>query len=232
MTPVRGALAATTQRQARKIWRFWTFLAIPERFPRNQKNWKWPRKTWSRAKAPWKIGGGDVWHDIPMTTPPGLRHFLAQRAGVGYGEMAESKSPGKTLLPVHHRREADTGEYVWHYQTGTECSQRKQSIMMADLPINGEKHHVVLTAPKNGFLYILDAKPANFFPPSRCETTWLLPTILQTAKPVLIPASQGGRQTVDGPQLVPIELQFPHRLVTSTTDRHPDTKAASKQAKG
>ncbi len=29
--------------------------------------------------------------------------------------------------------------------------------MTADLTINGEKRHVVMQAPKNGFFYVLDA---------------------------------------------------------------------------
>jgi len=89
---------------------------------------------------------------------------------------------------------ADTGEYVWHYQTGTEnVHNENNQIMMADLLINGEKRHVALTAPKNGFFYILDAKTGKLLSAKPLvKTTWASAYDLQSAKPVLIPTSQGG----------------------------------------
>ena len=35
-------------------------------------------------------------------------------------------------------------------------------IMIADLPINGSSRHVVLSVPKNGFAYVLDAATGKF----------------------------------------------------------------------
>src|SRR5258708_33923775 len=88
---------------------------------------------------------------------------------------------------------ADTGEYVWHYQTGTEgVHSENNQIMMADLMINGEKRHVALTAPKNGFFYILDAKTGKLLSAKPLvKTTWATAYDLQTGRPLRIPASQG-----------------------------------------
>ena len=54
---------------------------------------------------------------------------------------------------------ADTGEYVWHYQTtpGDEWDFDACSPMiLADLDIGGEMRAVLMQAPKNGFFYVLD----------------------------------------------------------------------------
>jgi glucose dehydrogenase len=55
--------------------------------------------------------------------------------------------------------QADTGEYVWHYQTtpGDEWDFDACSPMiLADLQIRGAKRAVLMQAPKNGFFYVLD----------------------------------------------------------------------------
>ncbi len=59
----------------------------------------------------------------------------------------------------------ETGEYVWHFQE-TPMDQwdytSVQQIMTIDMPVNGETRRVIVHAPKNGFLYILDAKTGEF----------------------------------------------------------------------
>jgi len=63
---------------------------------------------------------------------------------------------------------ADTGEYAWHYQTGTEgVHSENNHIVMADLVIEGEKRHVVMTRAEEWLLFrarrqtgkLLSAKP-------------------------------------------------------------------------
>lgn len=51
---------------------------------------------------------------------------------------------------------ADTGEYVWHYQTSTRTEN--MHILIADIRVNGQNRHVVMTVPKSGVFYVLDAK--------------------------------------------------------------------------
>ena len=55
--------------------------------------------------------------------------------------------------------DADTGDYVWHYQTApgdTWDFTATQHIMLADLEIDGEPRKVLMQAPKNGFFYVID----------------------------------------------------------------------------
>jgi mono/diheme cytochrome c family protein len=51
---------------------------------------------------------------------------------------------------------ADTGEYVWHYQTSIHTENFH--VLIADIAIRGQKRHVVMTVPRNGTFYILDAR--------------------------------------------------------------------------
>src|SRR5438046_8370672 len=83
----------------------------------------------------------------------GLVIFGTAGADVGYGEMTGVKITGEKLFSqCIIAVKADTGEYVWHFQTGTEgVHSENNQIMMADVTINGEKRHVVMTAAKTGF---------------------------------------------------------------------------------
>ncbi len=225
---VRGALAAYDAETGKELWRFWTVPGDPAK-GFETKELEMAAKTWS-GQGSWKIGGGDVWHAITYDDATGLVIFGTAGADVGYGEMAGVKITGEKLFSqCIIAVKADTGEYVWHYQTGTEnVHNENNQIMMADLPINGEKHHVVLTAPKNGFFYILDAKTGKLLSAKPLvKTTWATSYDLQTAKPVLIPASQGGGRQWTVHNWWPMSYSSLTGLVyIPTTDRHPDTKAA------
>ena len=55
--------------------------------------------------------------------------------------------------------DADTGEYVWHYQTTPGESWDFNSTMdmvLATIPIDGKPRKVLMHAPKNGFFYVID----------------------------------------------------------------------------
>src|SRR5438552_1608572 len=106
------------------------------------------------------VGGGDVCNAITYDQATGLVIFGTAGVGVDYGEFRLIKATGDRLfceciIAVN----ADTGEYVWHYQTGAEgVHSENNHILMADLVMDGEKRHVAMTAPKNGFFFVLDAK--------------------------------------------------------------------------
>src|SRR6266403_2188689 len=227
-TGITGALAAYDGETGKEVWRFWTVPGDPAK-GFETKELEMASKTWF-GEGSWKIGGGDVWHAITYDDATGLVIFGTAGADVGYGEMAGVKITGEKLFSqCIIAVKVDTGEYVWHYPTGTEnVHNENNQIMMADLAINGEKHHVVLTAPKNGFFYILDAKTGKLLSAKPLvKTTWAISYDLQTAKPVLIPASQGGGRQWTVHNWWPMSYSSLTGLVyIPTTDRHPDTKAA------
>jgi quinohemoprotein ethanol dehydrogenase len=105
---------------------------------------------------------------------------------------------------------------------------------MGDLIINDEKRHVALTAPKNGFFYILDAKTGKLLSAKPLvKTTWASAYDLQTAKPVLIPASQGGGRQWTVHNWWPMSYSSLTGLVyIPATDRRADTKAAVEAGEG
>jgi alcohol dehydrogenase (cytochrome c)/quinohemoprotein ethanol dehydrogenase len=55
--------------------------------------------------------------------------------------------------------DAKTGKYKWHYQTNPMEGfdyDRTSPLTVADIVVNGEKKHVVMQAPKNGVMYVIE----------------------------------------------------------------------------
>jgi len=231
---VRGAIAAYDPETGKEVWRFWTVPGDPAK-GFETKELEMASKTWIGENS-WKIGGGDVWHAITYDDTTGLVIFGTAGADVGYGEMTGIKIAGEKLFTqCIVAVKADTGEYVWHYQTGTEnVHNENNQIMMADLLINGEKRHVALTAPKNGFFYILDAKTGKLLSAKPLvKTTWASAYDLQSAKPVLIPTSQGGGRQWTVHNWWPMSYSSLTGLVyIPSTDRRAETKAAVEAGEG
>lgn len=71
---------------------------------------------------------------------------------------------------------ADTGEYVWHYQTTpgeTWSYNSSMDITLATLDIAGKPRPVVLHAPKNGFFYVIDRNIGRVLSAEKfCKVTW------------------------------------------------------------
>ena len=190
---VRGAIAAYDAETGKELWRFWTVPGDPSK-PFESKALEMAAKTW-HGEGGWRQGGGDVWNAITYDEADNLVIFGTAGAGVDYGELAAVKATGEKLFSqCIVAVNADTGEYVWHFQTGTEgVHSENNHIVLADLAWKGEKRRVAMTAPKNGFFYILDAKTGKLLAADPLvKTTWATSYDLQTGKPVLVPASQGG----------------------------------------
>ena len=162
--------------------------------------------------------------------------FGTAGADVGYGELAGTQITGEKLFSqCIIAVDAETGKYVWHFPTGTEgVHNENNQIVMADLTINGERHHVAMTAPKNGFFYILDAKTGKVLSAKPLvQTTWASAYDVQTQKPILIPASQGGGRQWTVHNWWPMSYDTLTGLVyIPTTDHRPDTKAPAEAGEG
>jgi quinohemoprotein ethanol dehydrogenase len=160
---IRGSLVAFDAETGKEAWRFWTVPGDPAN-GFESKALEMAAKTWT-GKEWWRFGGGDVWDPITYDPVTGLLLFGTSRAGVGEGTDSHDDTPGgdKLFAGCIVAVKADTGEYVWHFQTSTQRFDTENfHIVVADLEINGKKRHVAMTAPKNGFFYVLDAKTGEF----------------------------------------------------------------------
>ncbi len=154
---VRGYISAYDAATGKLVWRFYTVPGDPSK-PLENAAMEKAAKTWigTRGKLP---AGGTVWDSMAYDPDLDLVYF-----GVGNGtpwprRTRSSKGGDNLFICSVVAVKAETGEYVWHYQEtpgDTWDYDSAQSIVLADLNVNGGPRKVLLHAPKNGFFYVLD----------------------------------------------------------------------------
>jgi quinohemoprotein ethanol dehydrogenase len=225
---VRGAIAAYDANTGKELWRFWTVPGNPKRPFESKALKEIAAKTWPGGDA-WKMGGGDVWTAITYDPVTDYVIFGTAGAGADYGELTALRASGDKLFAgCIVAVKATTGEYVWHYQTSAPGLQTENNhIVMADLPINGKKHHVAMTVPKNGFYYVLDAWTGKLLSAKPIvKVNWAASIDLTTGKAVEVPASQGGGKQWTVHNWWPMSYDPGTGLVyIPATDRKPDTNS-------
>jgi quinohemoprotein ethanol dehydrogenase len=226
---VRGAIAAYDANTGKELWRFWTVPGDPKKPFESKALEEIAAKTWPPGDA-WQIGGGDVWTAITYDPVTDFVIFGTAGAGADYGELAALRAQGDKLFAgCIVAVKADTGEYVWHYQTSSPGLQTENNhILMADLTLDGEKRHVAMTVPKNGFFYILDASTGKLLSAKPIvKVNWATSVDLSTGKAAEVPASQGGGKQWTVHNWWPMSYNAGTGLVyIPATDRKPNSNAS------
>ena len=226
---VRGSIAAYDAETGRELWRFWTVPGDPKKPYESAALRDIAAKTWPGGDA-WKMGGADVWTAITYDPVTDYVIFGTAGAGADYGELSALRANGDKLFAgCIVAVKAGTGEYVWHFQTSSPGMQTENNhIAMADLTLDGEKRHVAMTVPKNGFYYILDARTGKLLSAKPLvKTMWATSIDLTTGKAVEVPASQGGGKQWTVHNWWPMSYDPGTGLVyIPTTDRKPNSHAA------
>jgi quinohemoprotein ethanol dehydrogenase len=198
---VRGYLSAYDVNTGKLIWRFWTAPGDPADGFEN-KTMRMAAKTWSGR---WwtQGGGGAVWDSIVYDSELNRLYF-----GTGNGSPWPHKlrSEGKgdnlflaSIIAVN----ADSGEYVWHYQVIPQESwdfDVTQPMALADLTIDGRRRKVIMQAPKHGFFYVIDRQNGKLISAGKFvdNNTFASRIDLKTGRPVLLPTANYD----DKPQLL------------------------------
>ena len=186
---VRGYVTAYDTATGKQLWRWWTVPGDPAKGFEN-KSMEMAAKTWTGEW--WKYGGGGtVWN--AMTYDPEFnRVYLGTGNGGPWNWKIRSPGGGDNLfLCSVVALNADTGEYVWHYQTTPGDSWDYNSAMdmtLATLNIGGAPKKVLLHAPKNGFFYVIDRENGKLISAEKLgKVTWATKVDMATGKPVLTP---------------------------------------------
>jgi quinohemoprotein ethanol dehydrogenase len=156
-TGVRGSLVAFDANTGKLAWRFWNVPGDPSKGFENTAL-RMAAKTW-QGDHWWEAGGGDVWDSI--TYDPTTKYVIYGTAGATpndlFGDRANMKVSGPRLFAgCIVAVKADTGAYVWHYQTSVHTENFH--VLVTNLKIDGAKRHVVMTVPRFGTFFMLDAK--------------------------------------------------------------------------
>jgi quinohemoprotein ethanol dehydrogenase len=186
---MRGYVTAYDAGTGKQVWRFYTVPGDPSQ-PFESPVLEKAAKTWSGEW--WKLGGGGpVWDSIVYDPKLDLIYI-----GTGNGTPWNRRQIRGDALYLSSivALKADTGAFVWHYQTtpGDEWDYDSCSpLILADLDIGGSRRGVIMQAPKNGFFYVLDrATGALLSADPFTVTNWAKSVDLKTGRPVVESAAR------------------------------------------
>jgi alcohol dehydrogenase (cytochrome c)/quinohemoprotein ethanol dehydrogenase len=189
---VRGFVTAYDAETGKQVWRFYTVPGDPGQ-PFESKALEMAAKTWSGQW--WKYGGGGtVWDSMAYDPELGLL-YIGVGNGSPWNHQIRSDGKGDNLfLSSIVALKAETGEYVWHFQSTPAESwdyTATQHIILADLTIDGKKRKALMQAPKNGFFYVVDRTNGEFIQAKNyVNVTWTTGLDPKTGRPEMIPEAR------------------------------------------
>ena len=183
---VRGYVSTYDAESGALLWRWYIVPGDPAKGFEN-KAMEMAAKTWKGQW--WKFGGGGTaWN--AMTYDPELnRVYLGTGNGGPWNAKLRSPGGGDNLfLCSVVALDADTGEYLWHYQTAPGESWDFTSTMdmvLTTLSIDGQPRKVLLHAPKNGFFYVIDRETGKLISAHKLgKVTWAKGIDMATSRPI------------------------------------------------
>jgi quinohemoprotein ethanol dehydrogenase len=188
----RGYVSAYDLETGHLAWRFYTVPGDPSK-PYENKALEMAAKTWDPHRDFTRGGGGNAWDSIAYDPKTNLVYFGTGN-GAPWNTAYRSPSGGDNLfISSIVAVNADTGEYVWHYQEtpGERWDyDATPQIMLATLKINGADRDVLMQASKNGFFYVLDRTTGELLAADKfVDANWATRVDMKTGRPVENPDS-------------------------------------------
>jgi len=192
ISPIRGYVSAYDLKTGKLAWRFHTVPGGDPSKPSSSKaeelmRASWPGG-WTNPDGSRRGGGGTAWNAFSYDPELDLI-YLGIGNGFPYNQDLRSPGGGNNLfLASIVAVKAGTGEYVWHYQVCPaeqwDCTATAD-MTLATLNIGGKPRKVLMQAPKNGFLYVIDRETGEFISAEKvAKVTWAEKIDPRTGRPV------------------------------------------------
>jgi quinohemoprotein ethanol dehydrogenase len=191
-TTTRAYATAYDAETGKQLWRFYIVPGDPKLGFEN-KAMEMAAKTWTGEW--WKLGGGG--HPWNAFAYDAETNTILMGTGNGFPWNQKVRSPGggdNLFLCSVVALDATTGAYKWHYQYNPGESwdyNAAMDIELADLTIDGRPRKVMLQAPKNGFLYVIDRTNGQLISAEKiARVTWATKIDMATGRPVEVPGAR------------------------------------------
>jgi quinohemoprotein ethanol dehydrogenase len=200
---VRGYVSAYDLETGKLKWRFHTVPRDPKLGPQDHPDLEYAAKTWD-PNSRWDVGGGGTpWDAINYDAETGLV-IIGTGNGGPYHTARRSPSGGDQLyLASLVALDAKTGRVKWHYQQTPHDDwdfTSTQPMILTRMTIDGVERPVVLHAPKNGYLYIIDRRDGKLLRANPIvRVNWNKGIHPLTGRPIDNPEEADYR---DGPKIV------------------------------
>ena len=157
----RGYVTAYDLDTGKQAWRFWVVPRDPKLGAQDHPDLDAALKTWDEDSR-WDMGaGGSPWDALAYDAETGLV-LVGTGNAEPYALAIRSPKGGHNLYTSSIvALDAKTGRVRWHYQE-TPSEQwdydATAPMILTRLSVDGQNRPVVLHAPKNGFLYVIDRR--------------------------------------------------------------------------
>lgn len=184
-------------------WRFWIVPRDPATGPQEAPYLDAALKTWSKDTR-WDIGGGGTAWDAINYDPVTDTVFVGTGNGGPYAQADRSPGGGDNLyLSSIVALDPRTGALKWHYQEtpGDNWDYTATAPMvLTDLVVDGARRPVILHAPKNGFLYVLDRRDGKLLRANKTvHANWASHVDMVSGRPVI---DKAATDYTDAPKIV------------------------------
>jgi quinohemoprotein ethanol dehydrogenase len=194
----RGFVSAWDARTGAFRWRFYIVPGDPAKGFESEAMER-AAATWSGEW--WRLGGGGGPWDSIVYDPQLKLVYVGTGNGTPLAQEYRSPGGGDNLyLCSVLALDAATGQYRWHYQEvpGEEWDYDcTESMILADLKIEGRERKVLLHAPKDGYFYVLDRETGKLLSARNyVPVNWARGIDLETGAPEVDPQARYGTDPV------------------------------------
>jgi quinohemoprotein ethanol dehydrogenase len=186
----RGYVTAYDEQTGKQVWRFYVVPGSPEQNA-GDPAMEMAAKTWPADFWKTNGGGGGPWDNITYDAALN-RIYIGTANAYDYDPVKRDPEGRDNLFTASIVAvDANTGKYVWHYQVNPRDSwdfDCTQQMTLATLTIDGKPRKVLMQAPKNGFLYVIDRETGKLISAGKLgKVTWADHIDLKTGRPVELP---------------------------------------------
>jgi PQQ-dependent dehydrogenase (methanol/ethanol family) len=202
---VRGYVTAYDAETGDQVWRFYTVPGNPA-LGFESPALEIAATTWSGEW--WRWGGGGTAWDSFSFDPEANLVYIGTGNGAPWNHRWRSDGVGDNLfLNCIIAVNADTGELVWYYQTTPADNfdfTSTHTMTLIDVVIDGRERKVLVQAPKNGFLYVLDRLTGELLSAELItHVNWTSGIDMETGRPIETPLSIAARTGSEGAWIIP-----------------------------
>jgi PQQ-dependent dehydrogenase (methanol/ethanol family) len=187
----RGYVDAYDQKNGKRKWRFYTVPADPAKGKQKTPELQNAAKTWGTGWYAKSHGCGSVWEGITFDEKLNQLYIGVDGPSPWNPKMRAADAGDELYTNSIVALDASTGRYKWHYKVTPNDGWNytpTNSVMLAELPLQGGTRRVVMAAPKNGFFYLLDAKSGQFISAKNITpVNWASHIDPKTGRPVTLP---------------------------------------------
>ena len=185
----RCYVTAYDARNGQKLWRFFITPGDPAEGFENDAM-KMAAKTWPAGW--WKqSGGGAVWNAITYDSELHRIYLGTGNPSPWNANIRDPAGLDNLFTDSIVALQADTGKYLWHYQTTPGDAwdfDAAEDIELATLLISGKPRKVMMQASKNGFFYLIDRETGKLISAENfTKVTWAKRIDLATGRPIEAP---------------------------------------------